>query len=267
MLTRLCTVQRAFVGVPSMTAVGKRLLAAAAAAPGAGRLVVASGTRVAPGSLRRDGDAWLAGTHPKAAPETAHTTRHRVVVAAGSASSTFNVISPVAPELAAVAGGVRADACWGLLVAFAAPLFGAKGEPCGFDGARITGSDSLAWAARDSSKPGRQSSPECWVVHAAPGWSNARRGAAKEEVAAELLAEWLAACGLSTPGAAPAATHTEAFLWNAAFPLNPAAPPRGCFADATARLAMAGDWCIGPRAGDAWASGAACAAAVLRDML
>ena len=254
----------AFVGVPTASVVGRHLLAAALARPGAGALAVATGTRAAPGSLRREGDAWLVSTHPKPEPGKATTTQHRVVVAAGSASSTFNVINPVAPALAAAAGAVRADACWGLLVAFATPLFGDAG--CVADGVLVSGSSSLAWFARNSSKPGRQSDSgaDCWVVHAMPSWSNERRELKADAVAQALLQEFRQACGLA---ATPPTVHVEAFLWNAAFPLNPASPAEDCFADASLRLAMAGDWCIGPRAGDAWASGVAAAHAVLRDML
>jgi hypothetical protein len=254
----------AYVGVPRQSAVGRHLLSAAAAHAGAGALTVAAGTRAAPGSLRRDGDAWLVDTHPKADPAAVTTTRHRVVIAAGSASSTFNVIAPAAPQLAEVAGKVRADACWGLMVAFATPLFG--DAPCVFDGALVSGSDAIAWAANNSSKPGRGGAlPECWVVHATPGWSNARRALKADQAARELLQAWLHACGVDA--APPATVNVEAFLWNAAFPLNPATPDDGCYTDASLRLGMAGDWCIGPRAGDAWASGVAAARAVLRDML
>ena len=86
-----------------------------------------------------------------------------------------------------------------------------------------------------------------------------------EEAARLLLIEWCKACGLHA--ATTQTLYCEAFLWNAAFPLNPAAPPEACFADAGMRLAMCGDWCVGPRAGDAWASGVAAANAVMRDML
>ena len=255
--------KHAFVGVPSMSAVGRHLLAVAAARPGAGALTVATGTRAAPGSLRRADDAWLVDTHPKPEPGTTITTRHSVVVAAGSASSTFNVISPGAPSLAEAAGAVRADACWGLMVAFEAPLFGEAGCVC--DGVLVSGSPSVAWAARNSSKPGRDDGgADCWVVHATPEWSNARRELKSDAAAHALLLEFCLACGLATT---PATLHAEAFLWNAAFPLNPASPAEQCYADASLRLAMAGDWCRGPRAGDAWESGVAAANAVLRDML
>lgn len=255
--------KRAFVGVPSMSAVGRHLALAAAAQPGAGALTVALGTRLAPGSLQpAPGGGWVAGTHAKAEPEALKQTRHRHVIAAGSASSTFNVINPVAAPLAAQAGSVTASPCWALMVAFAVPLSAAL---LPFDGALVESSAAIAWAARNSSKPGRQSgAAETWVVHATAGWSASRRGLAPEACARELLQQWLACVGVAAE-AAPEVLYLESFLWNAAFPLNPLGLPTdtACTMDTATGLGLCGDWCVGPRAGDAWASGAAAARAVL----
>ena len=49
--------KQAYVGTPSMSAVGRHLLAASVARPGSGTLAVATGTRAAPGSLRRENGA------------------------------------------------------------------------------------------------------------------------------------------------------------------------------------------------------------------
>lgn len=249
----------AYVGVPSMSSVGKQLLRSAAALPNAGALTVALGTRVAPGSLCRDGDSWLADTHAKGQPDARRTSRHRAVLALGSASSSFNVVAPVAPDLAAAAGRVQADCCWALMVAFASPL------ALPFEGVLVSGSPALAWAANNSSKPGRGTLPECWVVHAGAEWSNARREAEPREVAQQLLDAWLGAAGREASAAE--VVHLEAFRWNAAFPLSVAdSGGAGCFVDAQARLGLAGDWCVGPRAGDAWSSGQAAAAALLQGL-
>ena len=249
-----------FVGVPSMSAVGKHLLTTAARQPGAGALTVALGTRVAPGSLRRDGELWTAETHAKNKPDDRVRTRHRYVLALGSASSTFNVVSPVADALAAPAGRVQANACWALMVALASPLTGKTRPP--FDGAMVTNSQSLAWVALDSSKPGRSSraAAECWVVHAGPEWSNARRDVDADAVASELLEAFVHAFGASSPEV----LYKEAFKWNAAFPLSVAdSAGAGCFVDTQAAVGLAGDWCIGPRAGDAWQSGQMASRALL----
>ena len=258
--------KQAWVGVPSMSTVGKHLLVDAARQPGAGKLTVALGTRVAPGTLRRDGDAWLAETHAKSTPEQRRSTRHRFVMALGSASSTFNIVSPVAPQLAAPAGMVQANCCWALMVAFAQPVTAGVAH-LAFDGALVHGSDAIAWVANNSTKPGRRqpgSATECWVVHASPEWSNARRDAAADTVVGELLAAFAECMGQQSM---PAVVHLEAFRWNAAFPLSVAdSGGAGCFVDAQAGLGLGGDFCVGPRAGDAWHSGRMAAQAVLRAM-
>lgn len=234
-------------------------------------LSYATSTRLAPGSLSRDAKTglWRVESHPagKDEPGSRTASHHSVVLAAGSASSTFNVISPVAPELAAPAGTVLSDCCWALLVAFREPLFKAgTGPPC--DGALVKGSQSLAWLAHDSSKPGRGADGlDCWVVHATAAWSNPLREQTKDKVVQPLLAEWLRECGRDGAGGNPAApeiAYVEAHRWNAAFPLNPLSPPERCFWDAEARLGLAGDWCVGPRSGDAFESGRALARRVLQ---
>jgi renalase len=257
----------AWVGVPSMSSVGKHLLVEAARQPGAGQLTVALGTRVAPGTLRRDDGAWLAETHGKSTPDERRSTRHAYVLAMGSASSTFNVISSVSPQLAAPAGQVQANCCWALMVAFAQPMLGAGGAQLPFDGCLVQGSEAIAWIANNSSKPGRASgSVECWVVHAAAEWSNARRNADADAVAGELLAAFTQCMAHASPGM-PAVVHREAFRWNAAFPLSVAdSGGASCFVDGDAGIGLGGDWCVGPRAGDAWHSGRMVAQAVLRTM-
>lgn len=254
--------KRVWVGLPTMSSVGKHLVESAGPS-----LTFCTSTRLAPGSLQRDPATglWRVETHPagKSDPPNRTATRHSVVLAAGSASSTFNVISPAAPELAAPAGTVGADCCWALLVAFREPLF-PDGLPC--DGALVKGSPSIAWFARDSSKPGRDAKFDCWVVHATAAWSNPLREQTGAETVAPLLAEWLRECGRDGQGGRPPApeiAYVEAHRWNAAFPLNPLSPPEKCFWDARAGLGLAGDYCVGPRAGDAFESGRALARRVL----
>jgi predicted NAD/FAD-dependent oxidoreductase len=206
--------KEAFVGVPSNSVVGRAILQRAAAASGAGRLTVAAGTRVAPGSLRRadDGRSWLVDTHPKATPQAATTTRHGFVLACGSASSTYNIVSPTAPLLAAAAKEVKANPCWALMVAFARPLFPL---PRAWDGALVEGSPDISWLACDSSKPRRAPGAEAWVVHAAPGFDTATDipaagGGGGEAAAAALLAALLRAAGAPHWGALPrAASHSR----------------------------------------------------------
>lgn len=55
-----------------------------------------------------------------------------------------------------------------------------------FNGALVSSSPSVAWLARNCSKPCRQGpaggAREAWVLHAAPDWSNARRDMPKDLV-------------------------------------------------------------------------------------
>ena len=254
--------KQCWVGTPSMAALSRHLAARAATQPGAGRLAVATGWRVKPGSLVPSpsggppGERWAALSAPtKGDGGGGVATRHAAVLVSGFASSVFNLVAPAAPSLAAPAGAIASDCCWALMVAFTSPLLGAgRGGGPPVDGALVTGSDSLAWVARDSSKPGRSSETECWVVHATAAWSNPRRDAQPAAVAQALLAEFLAAVG-GYRGPAQAPLYLEAHRWGAAFPTNPAAAPGGFFADPELALGVAGDWCVGPRLGNAYESG------------
>jgi hypothetical protein len=59
---------------------------------------------------------------------------------------------------------VRMTPCWTGLFAFDPPI------DVGADARRWT-QGPIVWAASNSSKPDRPRSPQCWVVHASPGWS------------------------------------------------------------------------------------------------
>ena len=162
------------------------------------------------------------------------------------------VPAPQAAELVpAMAGRLRAvryAPCWTVMAAFDRRL----DAP---DTLRPEG-HAVGWAARDSSKPGREGSAECWVVQAAPGWTRAHLEQRAEAIVAPLLAEFAALCGAPPPAPAWAAAHRwryslleaplgEPFLW-----------------DASARIGLAGDWCLAGRAEAAWDSGAALAGAL-----
>ena len=87
-----------------------------------------------------------------------------LVISTAPAPQTAALLERAAPDLADRISHVRMQPCWALLAAFGEPL------PVGFDGAFIN-EGPLSWVARTSSKPGRRSTPERWVLHANPGWS------------------------------------------------------------------------------------------------
>ncbi|MDA0226146.1 MAG: NAD(P)-binding protein [Proteobacteria bacterium] len=135
----------------------------------------------------------------------------------------------------------RSEPAWAALLEFDERL------PLDFDGATFDRLD-IAWAARDSSKPGREPG-ERWVVHAAAEWSRERFGAAPDVVAEELAAAFFAATAL-TP---PALTAASAHRWGFARVEN--GPACGALWDEHLRLGICGDWCVSPRIEGAWLSG------------
>ena len=135
---------------------------------------------------------------------------------------------------------VRYAPCWTLMAAFEEPLSGPDHH--------ASPEGALSWLARNSSKPGRDPSPETWVIHASPAWSRAHLELSPDEVT-PLLWE-LARAVLdtdATPGFMAAhrwryarveQTAPNPFLWNA-----------------DARIGACGDWGLGPRVEAAFDSG------------
>ncbi|GIM17426.1 hypothetical protein Vretimale_19966, partial [Volvox reticuliferus] len=201
----------------------------------------------------------------------------------------------LAADVVAAAAEVQSNVCWALMVALN------KKIDVPFDGALLSRPDpaggavplygSIAWLARDSSKPGRPQvaggEGEAWVVHGGPDWSNARRDAAPRDVAQELLRDFahLVQARISLDDV----IHMEAHRWNNAYPLNPRPPhppppppppPAATEAGGSGsvapplmgyfmirpemRLGVCGDWCKGPRAADAYVTGWEAANALLR---
>jgi len=139
--------------------------------------------------------------------------------------------------------------CWALMVAFATPVAG---------GADVFQSESadLAWMARNSSKPGRNSTQECWVIHASPAWS-ARHLELERGQAAEKIIEMLPRafdCAL------PRIAQSSAHRWRYARTTTPLGAAFVSSEDR--RLFVGGDWCLGARVECAFESGQAIAAAL-----
>jgi predicted NAD/FAD-dependent oxidoreductase len=116
---------------------------------------------------------------------------------------------------------------------------------------------AVGWAARDSSKPGRDGSRECWVVQAAPAWTRAHLEDRAEDVIAGLLA------ALATLAPVPLAPPAWATAHRWRYSLLEASLGAPCLWSATTRIGLAGDWCLAGRAEAAWDSGTALAEAAL----
>lgn len=155
-----------------------------------------------------------------------------------------------APQLAHRAQATAMRGCWAAMVAFDEPV------EVDFDGAFVHDSP-LSWIARDSSKPGRGGSGECWVLHASAEWTATRIDANSEDVLPKLIdAFWQAT-------AARRVRHRLgiAHRWRYAIPPEPL-DSRSLF-DPQLRIGACGDWCSGPRVEGAFLSGMSLAGQVL----
>ena len=143
--------------------------------------------------------------------------------------------------------------CWALLLAFDQPL--------NLDADVWRSKDTshpLAWAARNNSKPGRNATPECWIIHASPAWSITNLERTAEDIAPELFALFQTTIAPN----APAPTYQAAHRWRYAMTTQPLGTP--FLRAATSRIWAGGDWALGPRVEAAYLSGQAIAEDVIK---
>ena len=115
----------------------------------------------------------------------------------------------------------------------------------------IRNAGEIAWAARNSAKPGRCSA-ESWVVQASADWSQANFDAAPAVVSDLLLSALADALGSAVPAPVVATAH----LW--AYALSAGTGDRALW-NSEIGLGVCGDWLLGPRVECAWLSGQAMA--------
>lgn len=186
----------------------------------------------------------------------------QVTDAAGQMHGPFDhvIVSLPAPQAAdllidhALAAEVRAipmTPCWAVLAAFEGRIEAA------WDGAFVHGSP-LAWVARHSSKPGRDCSKDCWVLHASPDWSTAHQDLARDNVQATLLSAF--ASITNAPALDP--VHLDAHRW--LFSATPLSLDRLVLFDGDTGLVVCGDWLAGGRVEGAFLSGIAAAGCIPR---
>jgi len=148
------------------------------------------------------------------------------------------------------------------------PLAQARYAPClalmlAFDGDvdfdethRRYDDGAIAWIARDSSKPGRASPAQTFVVHAGPEWSKAHLDETPQAILEQLLPQ-----ALDLIGARRAPFYATAHRWRYALVEQTAGV--ACVWDDQANIGACGDYCLGPRVEAAFESGEALAKAVL----
>jgi renalase len=218
-----------FVGVPGMNAMAADL---------ARGLDVWCGVRVE--RLERAGTTWLLLGEGGAILAEAD-----AVLVTAPPMQTVPLLTG-APDLAAAAGRAVMQPCYAVMLGLVEPA------RVDWDGAFVN-VGPLSWVARDSSKPGRIGG-EAWVLHAEPSWSTEHLDDEPDDVIANLRGALLRL----TPGVVwPEIVHAEAHRWRFALP-DPVLD-EACLVDTGLGLAVAGDWCGGPRVEGAYLSGLAAA--------
>ena len=150
---------------------------------------------------------------------------------------------------------VQMAPCWTLMLAFPQamqPGLSTLGPQ--WNAARST-HHRIAWAARESSKPGR-GMIERWTVQASAAWSQEHLQDDPARVQAKLHKAFAEITGIR---AEPA--HVDSQRWLYAKTVKPLG--KSHLWDAKAGLGVCGDWCLGHRVEDAYVSGLELALAVL----
>jgi predicted NAD/FAD-dependent oxidoreductase len=145
---------------------------------------------------------------------------------------------------------IEMNPCWATMVAFEKPITDQ------WVGAFLHGS-FLSWAARNSTKPGRNSEVEHLVIHATPQWTAKHWEHDPNKVAQMMLAEFFLVTGIS----AVSHNHLQAHRWGFAIPTEPSGG--GCFADDREVVLACGDWAGGSRVEGAFLSGMSAAGRIL----
>ncbi|MFN3608768.1 MAG: NAD(P)/FAD-dependent oxidoreductase [Hyphomonas sp.] len=167
-----------------------------------------------------------------------------VVVTAPSPQA--KILTRASEKLQARLDGVDVAPCWALMLS-----------------ARQTGQSDrsilenphpdIAWMARNTSKPGRNTQPETWVIHASAEYSTHHLEAEPGAVAAHLQQIALPLIGLPQSAVIQVMGHR----WRYARTIRAAGTP--FLSDETGTLLAAGDWCLGARVESAFESGRAAA--------
>lgn len=149
----------------------------------------------------------------------------------------------------AALGAVTMAPCWAGLFAFDTAL------PAGFDFWSDATGKIVTVATRNASKPGRDGI-DCWVVHAAAGWTRDNLERDAGDVAGDLFDAFAEVTGKRPPKPVYATAHR----WR--FARTETALGKPFLIDRGAGLSFCGDWCLGARVEAAFESGSALAASL-----
>ena len=154
------------------------------------------------------------------------------------------------PTLAEPIAKIEMNPCWATMVGFEKPITDQ------WVGTFLHGS-FLSWAARNSSKPGRNPNFEHVVIHANPEWTTKHWEHEASEIAETMLAEFWKVTGISPKPN----IHLQSHRWKYAIPPEPS--DTRCFAEDSAVIVACGDWASGSRVEGAFLSGMAAAGRIL----
>ena len=244
-----------WIGVPGMSA-----LPQAVAAGGVG--AVLAGRHVA--FLYRNADGWhvrhrdAAGTPPGlvSAEGGEMSGPFDAAVVAVPSPQAAGLLTGIGHALADRVGGVAMAPYWTLLLAYASAQDGPDtASPKGSPLDTVVHDSARPGRAGQPSGPDRPGPPDCWVAHARPDWSRAHLEMDAAAVLPLLRDAFASETGLTTEP-----TYAAAHRWRYARVETPLGEP---FLLGQDRLALCGDWCIGPHVEAAFTSGTAAAEAIL----
>lgn len=213
-----------FVGIPSMTAPARFL---------ANELPLTTETSIQ--QVQHQADGWHLRTAENGWLDQAFNT----VLLAIPAPQIKPLLREPAPHLATMASKARMRACWALMLRYKTTL------NLPFDAAFVN-QGPLRWVACDSTKPGRSSKHETWLLHANTEWSEAHLNLMPEDIAQQLMAAFKTLGGLTGKDYT---VHRWRFA-DIASPLT-----LGCVWNTELSLGMCGDWLNHGKVEGAWLSG------------
>ena len=226
-----------FVAVPGMNAICKHL---------AVDLEIRTQTRISQISLAQSGVELF----DDAADSLGQFDR---LIVSAPAAQTAELLGEF-PALADPISKIKMSPCWATMVGFKEPV------TTQWVGAFLHGS-FLSWAARNSSKPGRNGVMEHLVIHANPEWTAKHWEHGAGEVAKMMLKEFWRVSGITPKPEG----HLQSHRWKYAIPLQPS--NARCFADESSVITACGDWASGSRVEGAFLSGMAAAGRILGTLL
>jgi len=172
----------------------------------------------------------------------------------------------------AITGRAKTSQMWNLMVAFDAEL------PMPWDAASVEGHRSIAWVAVNSSKPQRARTPQCFMVFSTREWADWKQWG-KREVERELQEEFLLFLHQVLGRRPPKPSFVLSGRWGnntetvltgeraaGEFPMRALGyhePEAEAVWDAAARMGATGDWARGYSVSDAYGAGVEMASAIL----